>query len=76
MKGRKGVRSNWKTERQKGREENMRVTKGQIPRTTKGIKERKTGGGCGIMIHEIPHPHALNLVTLQKATAQNGCCIF
>jgi len=45
MKGRKGVRSNWKTERQKGREENMRVTKGQIPRTTKGIKERKTGGG-------------------------------
>jgi hypothetical protein len=37
------VRSNWKREKQKGQEENMGVTKREIPRNTEGIKERKTG---------------------------------
>lgn len=70
------MRSNWKTDKQKGREENMGVTKREVPRATKGMKERKTGVGWGIMIHEMPPPPALNLVTLQEATAQNGCCIL
>jgi len=50
------VRSNWKTDKQKGREENMGVTKREVPRATKGMKERKTGVGWGIMIHEMPPP--------------------
>jgi len=69
------VRSNWKTDKQKGREENMGETKREILRNMKGISERETGVGCGTMIHEM-FPPPLNPGTLQNATAQNGCCIL
>jgi hypothetical protein len=65
------VRSNWKTDKQKGREENMGVTKREITRTTKGIEKRKTRVWCGIMKQGKPLSlsTALNVVTLQNAGA-------
>ena len=70
------MRSSRKTDKQKGREGNMGVTKREIHRTTKGIKGRKTGGVRNYDTRKDSPLPALNLVTLQRATAQNGSCIL
>lgn len=56
----------------------MEVTKRKIYRTKKRNKGKKDRGGvwCGIMIHEPPPPAELNVVILQKARVQSGCCIL